>query len=329
MTPDVYLTHPGSIPDVNTLLTVIKPLTDQRKTVLIVGDGSPPTPDQVVTYLRTGALVIQWDGWPWFGYGLSTGVPRIETVMAGAWEAAAQPAPGLLPGRIPFSFNPHDYAWYPYMTPYAYDRAFITASPQSDSGMPFYSAPTGSAFPNFALNYDGTMVYGFSGIIALCRDGGHYAWADTAVPPEAFGQFLLDRLLPQRQTTSPPSSGQGQQTTTAGCRYTVQTGDTFSSIAASHGLTLTEIEALNPNGGPNHNYNVLYPNQTVYTCAVSTAPPTTSRQPAPTTPPTYTPPTSSKQPSATIPTVSAPSDVGTLLILGALAVGALLLAESI
>jgi LysM repeat protein len=47
------------------------------------------------------------------------------------------------------------------------------------------------------------------------------------------------------------ASASGSTTTTAGAQYyTVQTGDTFGSIAAKEGTSVQQLEALNPNLDP-------------------------------------------------------------------------------
>ncbi len=55
------------------------------------------------------------------------------------------------------------------------------------------------------------------------------------------------RVPPPATTAALTTTTTGAGTSVAGAEYaTVQTGDTFGSIAARHGTTVTQLEALNP-----------------------------------------------------------------------------------
>jgi LysM repeat protein len=53
--------------------------------------------------------------------------------------------------------------------------------------------------------------------------------------------------VPPKTPTVTGVATSASQTSTAGTQYyTVQTGDTYGSIASSHGIAVTDLEALNP-----------------------------------------------------------------------------------
>jgi LysM repeat protein len=56
---------------------------------------------------------------------------------------------------------------------------------------------------------------------------------------------------PSTTTTPPGTTRQGTTTTVAGQFYTVAAGDTFGSISAKTGVSVTELETLNPGVNPN------------------------------------------------------------------------------
>ena len=58
--------------------------------------------------------------------------------------------------------------------------------------------------------------------------------------------------------------------TPSGAEYTVQSGDNLSAIAQKVGLTLGQLESMNPGAGhPAGNYNVIWPGDTLHVGAVA------------------------------------------------------------
>ena len=91
----------------------------------------------------------------------------------------------------PWDFNPLDFQWGEYVRGiYHYTRAFITTSVQNNSGIPFYSAPTSRAFPNFNYPYNGIHYYGYSGIMARIRAGAAYFWCASEVRAYNVAEFV-------------------------------------------------------------------------------------------------------------------------------------------
>ncbi len=68
-------------------------------------------------------------------------------------------------------------------------------------------------------------------------------------PPTTLGPVThaSTARVPPPATTALTNTTTGAGTSVAGAEYaTVQTGDTFGSIAARHGTTVSQLEALNP-----------------------------------------------------------------------------------
>ncbi len=304
--------------DAGTVRSLLEALNEPVAIDIVVGENCAQSPAAIAGLLQSGHLVVQWCGWPFFGCigePLPTGHSPFSTVMA-TWLQQPHAAgenlmtTGSFLYNGPWDFNPSDYKFGPNVTAlYPYSRAFITTSTQSNTGMPFYSAPTSGAFPNFNYDYNGTHYYGFSGIMARTVNGGLYFWCADQVPAYNVAEFVAQAAFGRNVTssghTSPsqnpsPSTSTPSQTTPSNCLYTVQSGDNMSFIASKFHMSLQALEQLNPvETLPSKNYSVIYPGNTIRVCGTPSTHPSTSSPTQPSTSTPYTPPTTSSptQPS--------------------------------
>ena len=325
---------------------------------IVVGEGPGQSPQAVAGLLQKGWLVIQWTGFPFFYYtgsyalspdfGRITGVSPFSTVID-QWVQKPLPPPqdvfdaGSYLANGDWDFNPLDFKFGQDVRDiYPYSRAFITRSVQSNTAIPFHSAPTSNAFPNFNFPYNGTHYYGYSGIMALCANNGLYFWCASEVPVYNVAEFVAQSAFGTNITApghvSPSSSShpstststRTSTTTSSDCLYTVQSGDTLSSIAAKFKMSLGQLESLNPvDTLASHNYNTIYPGETIRVCG------TESRTSTPTTTtPTYVSPTTST-PTTSTPTTSTnilglnPTEERDLLIGGVVILGLYLIGKNL
>ena len=321
--------------------------------LFIAGDSRDFTPGDAADWVagHPGGVVLHWANWPWFEgtFGAITqgSAPRgfgefchqvgidIAPVRVGLTQ------PGLLvpfggeqavsPGH--FDFNPHDYVWARSLTGYfaiSHARALITTTAQSNTGRPFWSAPTNFVghYPNAQLTYEHTTIYLYTGIAARTGSRGLYIWSFADAPPEAFIAWIRAALA-QFGHLSAEASGSTPSETRSACTYTVAKGDTLDGIALAYHTTLQTLLALNPSLVPHP--NLIEIGQVIRVpCGSSTPAPEAGH---PSSSSTTTTTTTTSTPPETVPSVSAPPTTGTILglpptdalVLGLLAAGALLL----
>lgn len=321
--------------------------------LFIAGDSRAFTPGDAADWMagHPGGVLIQWANWPWFEgvFGAITegAAPQgfgefcnrvgisIAPVKVGLTQPGLIPFGGeqaVSPGH--FDFNPHDYVWARSLTGYfalPHARALITTTPQSNSGRPFWSAPTNFVghYPNAQLTYEHTTIYLYTGIAARVGQDGLYIWSFADAPPLAFIAWIRAALA-QFGHLAAEASGPTPSSPTSACTYTVRSGDTLDGIALAYHTTLHTLLALNPSIT---NPNRIDIGQVIRVPCGSSTPAPESGHPSTIT---TTTPTTSTPPSSTVPTVTTPPTTGTILglpttdavVIGLVLAGAfLLLAE--
>lgn len=334
MTVRIVNTASGSIPsgvDQAQLHGILISQTLPADVTVILGDGfNPITPADTVGLLVSGHMVVSWADWPWY----QTPLPPAQTngfyqVMAQAWQEPAQAAIGLNPYDHllygAFDFNPKDYAWAGIVS-YPYARAFITGTAQSNHYVPFHSAPTSAAFPNFQTFYSTSEVFGFSGIAASCKGGGMFVWANAHVGGFDLADFIGNQVIPTWKSLT--VSHVSPSPTSTPRTYTVQPGDTLSKIAGKFGISLAQLESYNRTNIPNPNY--IVPGQIVNLGPVSSGgQPIPHFRSATTTTVTPSPATTATASHPSTATTATASAVGAdLLVAGLVVGGAYLLMKS-
>lgn len=79
-------------------------------------------------------------------------------------------------------------------------------------------------------------------LVLLIRSGLHGSSSTPAAPlttAPAVTQPVTKTTPKPKQKTKPPAAGAKQY-------YTIQRGDTFGVVASKYGISVTELEALNP-----------------------------------------------------------------------------------
>ena len=363
MAGSVYIYNAGGVVgedstpqnDVTQLRSLFEAMNVPSTIDIVVGEGGNVTPQSVVGMLNSGHVVVQWCGWPFYGIqsaeAFPTGTSQFSTVIRGAWvnSPGVQPPPesafnlfryGLMG---PWDFNPQDFKFGPYIKNlYPYSRAFITTSIQNNGAIPFHSAPTSSAFPNFNFPYAGRHYYGYSGIQAFCSNNGVYFWCESHVPvynvAEFVGQAFGKSVTSSGHTTSHPStSSHYTPPSNNSTTYTVQSGDTLSSIAAKVCHNANDWPYIAQANNLSSPYTI-YPGHTlIVRCSASSSTSTPSTSTSSTSTPstsTYTPPTTST-PSTSTPSTSTgfmgltPTEERDGLIVLAAALGVYLIAKDL
>jgi len=315
--------------------------------LLLAGDSRHFNPQDAADWFagHPDGVLIHWANWPWFAgdFGAAYYSPSplgfrefcnllgldIQPVTVGLNYASLIPFGGehaVMPGH--FDFNPHDYAWARSLSGYfasPHARALITTTPQSNSGRPFWSAPTNFVghYPNAHLEYNGVNIYLFTGIAA--RIGGHglYIWSFADAPPTALVAWVRLALTQFGHLSAHAASSVGTPSTPPSpCQYQVVSGDTLSGIAVRYHTTVSDLLALNPDIT---NPNLIDVGQILQVPCASRTPSHVSSSTTTTAPP------SSTVPSSTVPSTAPPTPPTTGTILGlptdeALLIGGLLLA---
>ena len=314
--------HAAPQQDAGQVRDLLLALNKPSNIAIIVGEGSGQSPQAVAGLLQKGWVVVQWTGFPFFydtgsyplslNYGRMTGTSPFSTVID-QWAQKPLPPPesafklGSYLANGPWDFNPLDFKFGQDVRDiYHYTRAFITRSTQSNTGIPFHSAPTSSAFPNFNFPYNGIHYYGYSGIMAVCNGNGLYFWCASQVPAYNVAEFVAQSAFGTPITspghkTSPSTSSHYTSPSNNSQSYTVQKGDTLSGIAqkicgnANDWPYIAQVNNL-------HSPYTIYPGQKlIVRCAAS---PTTHPSTSPPSTSTYTPPSTS---TTTPPSTSVPS----------------------